>query len=59
VLGPPLAVFSGIADRRALVEVESGQARADLPAAGHRATAAWQIYLCMAQSGESDPIGSA
>ena len=55
VLGPPLAVFSGIAVAGLWSIWKAGKpGRTDLPLI-IMATAAWQIYLCMAQS---ETIGS-
>mgnify|MGYP003693778127 CR=1 FL=1 len=60
VLGPPLAVFSGIAVAGLWSRWKAGKpGRICLPLI-IVATAAWQFYLCMAPSGQrSDPIGSA
>jgi 4-amino-4-deoxy-L-arabinose transferase-like glycosyltransferase len=58
VLGPPLAVFSGIAIAGLWSRWKAdGRGRIYLPLV-IVATAAWH-YLCIAQSGGSDPIGSA
>jgi 4-amino-4-deoxy-L-arabinose transferase-like glycosyltransferase len=51
VLGPPLAVFSGIAVAGLWSRWEAGKPEQIYLPLTIVATAAWQIYLCMAQSG--------
>jgi 4-amino-4-deoxy-L-arabinose transferase-like glycosyltransferase len=51
VLGPPLAVFSGIAITGLWSRWKAGKPERTYLPLVIVATAAWQIYLCMAQSG--------